>query len=203
MTHELETTPPLPARETLAWIVDLWRPLRRRLVPLVLFTCASAFLRVAFPYLHQFLVDRLRAGEAIGAVVALVLGTGVLRSVVYGALQYTRASTNYLLEPTARQRIFARVIELGPGALEKHPTGDLLARLSDDCGDKFAWFACSGIFRLLEATLVIGIAIVALVLISPWITLVAVAPLPLIALVYLFTASRLDAIPRWSTRFSE
>ncbi len=47
MTHELETTPPLPARETLAWIVDRWRPLRRRRVPLVLFTCARAFLRVA------------------------------------------------------------------------------------------------------------------------------------------------------------
>src|SRR5262249_46314447 len=131
----------------------------------------------------------------VGRVALAVIVTGVLRSIVNGLAQYQRASTNIRLERAARERLFARAIELGPGALERHPTGDLLARLSDDCGvEKTGWFGCSGIFRTIEATLVIVGSLVALVSISPWVTLVSVAPIPLIAVVFLATAGKLDRL---------
>src|SRR5207244_1945809 len=153
-----------------------------------------AALRVALPYLYQFVIDSDPSDAALAwkIAVALIL-TGICRSIVYGLLQYTRASTNFALGRVARERTFDHLTELGPDAYIKHPVGDLLARLTDDCGEqKMSWFACSGVFRLAEAVLVVGFALAGMARISPRLTLVACAPLPLIALVYLRLAGRLD-----------
>jgi ABC-type multidrug transport system fused ATPase/permease subunit len=141
-------------------------------------------------------IDRaLRDGKVPVGLAVAILAVGVLRSVVYGLLQYTRASTNFALGRVARERTFDRLTELGPDVYAQHSTGDLLARLTDDCSEeKMAWFACSGAFRLVEATIVIVFALGVMLTISPRLTLLAAAPLPAIAVLYRLFAMKLDKL---------
>jgi ATP-binding cassette subfamily B protein len=185
-----------PFRVTVRWYAELWRPIRWILLRLVVLTTLSAALRVALPSLFQPVLDQaLKEGKVAPALALLILGVGIMRSVVYGFLQYTRASTNFRLGRVARERTFDLLTELGPDVYSKHPMGDLMARLSDDCSEeKMAWFACSGVFRLLEATIVIVFALTVMTTISPALTLIACAPLPVIAIVYRLVAGKLDRL---------
>ncbi len=182
--------------ETFRWYVGIWKPIRWVLVRLLFLTVVSAALRVLLPSLFQPVIDRALAdGKVPLALAAGILAVGVLRSVVYGLLQYTRASTNFALGRVARERTFDRLTQLGPDVYQQHSTGDLLARLTDDCSEeKMAWFACSGAFRLLEATIVIVFALGVMLTISPRLTLLAAAPLPVIAILYRIFAMKLDRL---------
>jgi ATP-binding cassette subfamily B protein len=184
------------SRTIFRWYVELWRPLRSGLWKLGALTLASAALRVALPTLFEPVIDgSLEWGRPPAGVALALLAVGVLRSIVYGLLQYTRASTNFALGRAARERTFDLLTRLGPDAWARHSTGDLLARLTDDCGeDKMAWFACSGVFRLLEATVVLVFAVTVMATISPRLTLLACLPLPVIALTYRLFAVALDRL---------
>jgi ATP-binding cassette subfamily B protein len=185
-----------PAKKTFLWYLRLWSPFRWILARLIFLTVVSAALRVALPTLFQPVVDKaLDEGHVPVGLAVAILGVGVLRSLVYGLLQYTRASTNYTLGRAARERTFDLLSELGPDVYARHPVGDLLARLTDDCGEeKMAWFACSGAFRLLEATIVIVLALTVMCTISARLTLLAAAPLPLIAVLFRIFGMKLDRL---------
>jgi ATP-binding cassette subfamily B protein len=183
-------------RTTFRWYAELWRPYHGVLARLLVLTVLSAALRVLLPTLFEPVVDAATSQGRVPVLLAVaILGVGVLRSVVYGFLQYTRASTNYLLGRAARERTFDHLSRLGPDAYVKHSTGDLLARLTDDCGEeKMSWFACSGVFRLLEATIVIVFALGVMLTISPRLTLLAGAPLPFIAILFRMFGMKLDRL---------
>jgi ATP-binding cassette subfamily B protein len=185
-----------PVAVTFRWYVALWKPHRWILARLLALTVVSAALRVLLPTLFQPVVDQALADGKVPVALALaILVVGVLRSVVYGFLQYTRASTNYMLGRAARERTFDLLSTLGPDVYAEHSTGDLLARLTDDCGEeKMSWFACSGVFRLLEATIVIVFALSVMVTISPKLTLLAGAPLPFVAILFRMFGMKLDRL---------
>ena len=185
-----------PVAVTFRWYVALWKPHRWVLARLLALTVVSAALRVALPTLFQPVVDQAIADGRVPVGLALaILAVGVFRSVVYGFLQYMRASTNYMLGRAARERTFDLLSTLGPDVYAEHSTGDLLARLTDDCGEeKLAWFACSGIFRLLEATIVIVFALSVMLTISPRLTLLAGAPLPFVAILFRVFGMKLDRL---------
>lgn len=185
-----------PFGVTVRWYAALWKPLHGRLWRLVILTVISAALRVALPTLFEPVIDEApKHGDLAVQYGLLLLAVGVGRSVVYGLLQYTRATTNFALGRVARERTFDLLTRLGPDVYAKHSTGDLLARLTDDCGEeKMAWFACSGVFRLVEATIVLVFAISVMLTISPRLTLLAVTPLPIIAVTFRLFANRLDRL---------
>ncbi|MBI3723599.1 ABC transporter ATP-binding protein, partial [bacterium] len=186
-----------PFGTTFRWYLALWKPHKGVLVRLMLLTVISAGLRVALPTLFAPVLESAQenAGSVPWSIALGIVAVGVLRSVVYGLLQYTRASMNFALGREARERTFDLLTELGPDVYVKHPAGDLLTRLTDDCGEeKMSWFACSGVFRLVEAAIVVAFALAVMATISPALTLVACAPLPLIAIFYLRLAGRLDVL---------
>ncbi len=65
-------------------------------------------------------------------------------------------------------------------------TGDVVTRLTDDIGEwpKVAWFACSGIFRAVESSSKLLFCLVAMLVMSGRLTILSVAPLPIMMWIF-------------------
>lgn len=89
----------------------------------------------------------------------------------------------FILERKLRSRFMRHLFAMDPPFFEKRKTGDLLARGTNDM-KAISMTAGFGILTLLDSVLFMGILLAAMVLLIDWrLTLAAVAPLPLIALV--------------------
>ncbi len=110
-----------------------------------------------------------------GAIVASALGIYLLRflwrQILYGA--------SYSLSLQLRKQIYAHMLQLSPAAMASFPAGDLMARATNDVQavEMTAGEAVLSIFDgLLTGLLVLGVMVFAL---SGWLTLMALAPWPL------------------------
>jgi ATP-binding cassette subfamily B protein len=81
-----------------------------------------------------------------------------------------------------RLNYFQEIMNKDYSFFARHRTGDLTTRLTDDIdGDlKIAWYAASGILRPVEAFLTLGFSITLMLSLNWRLTLIAVAPLPVI-----------------------
>ena len=193
----------------------LWRYYRRHLYALavmVILTPVQVILGVSIPQLFGFTVDHLETGKVSDHVLARwITGVGadfdlspvasfgygfmligVVASILYAFVQCHRAWMNCRLEWEFRQASFDGITEKGPDFFNRFRTGDIVTRLTDDVAEKLSWFACSGIFRLYEASLAIIFIVVMMVSIDPWLTLWTAGPLPLLVLVFSRSSSALD-----------
>ena len=193
----------------------LWQYYRRHLyvlMVLLLITPIQTVFQVAIPQLFGFTVDLLQsgetpqawlsrlvtgAGEAIGASPVASYGLafmvlGLAASILYTYMQTHRAWMNIRLEWEFRQEAFDDITAKGPDFFNRFRTGDLVTRMTDDVAEKLSWFACSGIFRLYEAVLMVGFVIVMMISIDPWLTLWTAGPLPLLVYIFFKSSSALD-----------
>ena len=193
----------------------LWRYYKRYpwvLMVLLLLTPVQTVFQVAIPRMIDFSIDYLdndaipedwlalwmaNIGDGFGLGPAVTFGLGFIvlgfiATVLYLIIQGHRAWMNLKLEWMFRQDAFDRITTKGPDFFNKFRTGDLVTRMTDDVAEKLSWFACSGIFRLYEALLMVGFTITMMVLIDPMLTLWAVGPLPILILIFFKSASLLD-----------
>ena len=117
---------------------------------------------------------------------------GLISSSLYFIVQSRRAWMNLRLEWMFRQEAFDKITTKGPDFFNLFRTGDLVTRMTDDVAEKLSWFACSGIFRLYEALLMVSFTITMMTLIDPMLTLWAVGPLPILIIIFFKSASLLD-----------
>ncbi len=192
-----------------------WRYYRR--YPYVLFvlfvlTPVQTALQVTIPRMIDFTVDFLDTGDipsdnlagwlaGLGGKLtltpALTFGLGFIvlglaSTMLYAFVQGHRAWMNLKLEWLFRQDAFDGITSKGPDFFNKFRTGDLVTRMTDDVAEKLSWFACSGIFRLYEALLMVAFTIVMMITIDPMLTLWAVGPLPVLIVIFFKTSSLLD-----------
>ena len=95
------------------------------------------------------------------------------RQILYGA--------SYSLSLQLRQQIYAHLLQLSPAAMGNFSTGDLMARATNDVQavEMTAGEAVLSIFDgLLTGLLVLAVMVFAL---SGWLTLMALAPWPLMS----------------------
>lgn len=188
------TTPTLTFRERLQWIVGHWRVYRGKIPLILLLTLANAVVLVAYPYLLKRIVDGVQASLTPGFLwgqVAVLFALGVLHFFIYAALQYVRATTNMRFEYGIRLRAFEHVLRMGPAFFAKFRTGDVVTRLNDDVGEKISWFLCSGVFRVIEAAVLILFGLGMMLLINPLLTLYTAAPLPVLVAIFVISGHRL------------
>jgi ATP-binding cassette subfamily B protein len=194
------------------WLWSYYRGYWYVLAVLVLLTPVQTVFQVSIPRLIEFTVDFVKTsavpsnavaiwlaefgadyGLSTAATYALSLVTlGLCASALYCFVQCHRAWMNIRLEWAFRQRAFDGITLRGPDFFNKFRTGDLVTRMTDDVGEKLSWFACSGMFRLYEAILMVIFSIVMMAMIDPMLTVWTVAPLPFLILVFFKTSSLLD-----------
>ncbi|MFQ5500472.1 MAG: ABC transporter ATP-binding protein [Candidatus Zixiibacteriota bacterium] len=193
----------------------LWKYYRRYpwvLLVLVLLTPVQTLFQVSVPRMIDFTIDFLDTSEvsqdwlaqklyAIGSVLELspsvtfglsFVVLGLIASILYLVLQGHRAWMNLKLEWLFRQESFDRITLKGPDFFNHFRTGDVITRLTDDVAEKLSWFACSGIFRLYEALIMVAFTVGAMILIDPMLTLWAAGPLPLLILIFFRSSALLD-----------
>jgi len=168
-------------------LIQFWKRERPRLFGIVAFTAVSVAISLAFPYILRYIVDGIQAGLKNAAdfeprelfrLVGILLGFGVLRSVISVALPYTRGRSNEVFMWKTRNLVFRRVLDMGHSFTNKFPSGDVMERLDHDLND-LSWFACSGVFRPVEAIFTLLFALVLLLRMNWVLTIAAVLPVSL------------------------
>ncbi len=199
-------------RDKIKWFWRYYRNYRYVLFVLIFLTPVQAAFQVTIPRMMEFTVDFVKNGEVAGNVAAVWLNNiggqlglstaatftltlvllGMVASILYAYVQGHRAWMNLRLEWLFRQTAFDGITSKGPDFFNKFRTGDLVTRMTDDVAEKLSWFACSGIFRLYEALLMVSFALVMMISIDPKLTLWTAGPLPLLILIFFKSASVLD-----------
>lgn len=165
------------------WFVAAWRDRPGMLVYLCGMSLLNAFLVTSFPWLWQYVVDAVRGGTDAPTLTKLGVAlfvAGAAQSGCYALLQGARTLANAVIQRNTRTITFDHLVHLPDASLQKWAAGDLLTRLTDDAGDKTAWFLCSGVFRALEAVLIVLVSFGAMCLVDPWLAVESSAPLPVL-----------------------
>ncbi|UCE23767.1 MAG: ABC transporter ATP-binding protein [Candidatus Zixiibacteriota bacterium] len=198
--------------DKIKWFWGYYRRYPYVLFVLLFLTPVQTVFQVSIPRMIDFTVDFLDAGEVpsdwlarhmaglghqIGLTPDLTFGLGFIllglsATLLYAFVQSHRAWMNIKLEWLFRQDAFNDITYKGPDFFNRFRTGDLVTRMTDDVAEKLSWFACSGIFRLYEALLMVAFTVTMMITIDPVLTLWAVGPLPVLIVIFFKSSSLLD-----------
>ncbi|MFH1687593.1 MAG: ABC transporter ATP-binding protein [bacterium] len=194
------------------WFWSYYKRYPYVLVVLLLLTPVQAAFQVSIGRMIEFSIDYFESDQVPDHWVAQALngygtdiglstaGTFALALILFGLVavslyafvQAHRAWMNLKLEWLFRQAAFDGITFKGPDFFNKFRTGDLVTRMTDDVAEKLSWFACSGIFRLYEALMLVAFVITMMISIDPKLTLWSVGPLPILIVIFFISASVLD-----------
>lgn len=185
------------------WIWKQWFKQKWFVLILLLFTLVSAIVSIAYPYIFKMLIDLLsdilkfpakypNPMVEVNRIIHLFLAVGIAwyLSSFYPAF---RAYMNARFEHTLRMYYFKHVMDKDYLFFQKFRTGDLATRFTDDLGEsqKVAWFLCSGIFRAVNSFAIIAFSLVVMFSINWLLTLLSIASLPLMMLIFYVTSDKL------------
>ncbi len=168
------------------WFRYAWAEHRFRMGLVLVLSLVNAVLVTAFPWLWQFIINAVQTpgatGSSLSEIAVWMLIVGVAQVLLYVVLQGTRSIMNARIQWRLRERVYEHITGVEAHKLKHFTPGDLVTRLTDDAGDKASWFLCSGVFRSLEASLVILACLAAMTRIDVHLTFFVVLPLPLLIL---------------------
>jgi ATP-binding cassette subfamily B protein len=145
---------------------------------------ATAF-SLSIPWTVKSAVDALeRDGLAarIGPYVLLILGLAVAHGAARLGSRFAMLGAGQWVEHDIRADLYARLLALPAAFYQRHRTGDLMSRVSNDISTLRA-LAGFGSVMLISTTLAFGGALTAMWLIDPWLTLFAMAPFPALVII--------------------
>ncbi|HVC64211.1 MAG TPA: ABC transporter transmembrane domain-containing protein, partial [Candidatus Dormibacteraeota bacterium] len=140
---------------------------------------ATAF-SLSIPWTVKSAVDALeRDGVAarIGPYVALILALAAAHGAARLGSRFAMLGAGQWVEHDIRADVYARLLALPSAFYQRHRTGDLMSRVSNDISTLRA-LAGFGTVMLISTTLAFGGALTAMWLIDPWLTVFAMAPFP-------------------------
>ncbi|MDY0352092.1 MAG: ABC transporter ATP-binding protein [Desulfobulbaceae bacterium] len=152
------------------------------------------FLQLIIPRLLKIAVDGLAAGRATERTLLLIgffiLLTAVIAAFLRFCWRYLIVGFSRLLERDIRNRIYAHVLTMDRPFLEKHTTGDIMAHVSNDL--QAVQMACGiGLVSAFDALVMSTAAICFMLYIDVELTLLALLPMPLLAVSTRILTSRL------------
>ncbi|MBD3382637.1 MAG: ATP-binding cassette domain-containing protein [candidate division Zixibacteria bacterium] len=198
--------------DKIKWFWQYYRPYKYVLSVLLILTPIQIAFQVSIPRLVEFGVDYVKTGNipgnpaakwliglgqswgltVIASLALTLILLGIIASLLYAFVQSHRAWMNMRLDWAFRQKAFDGITKKGPDFFNRFRTGDLVTRMTDDVEQKLAWFACSGIFRLYEALLMVSFTLSMMVMIDPILTLYTAGPLPILIIIFFKSASLLE-----------
>jgi len=146
---------------------------------------ATNALSLTIPWLIKGAIDALRGGaRAAGGLHALVVRNAALIGVFAIAQALIRTWSRIFIfnagrnvEYRLRGDVFRHLLRLDAGFYRRHPTGDVMSRLTNDLGSVRAMFG-PGLLNLCNTALVYATTVWLLVHLSPRLTLFALLPYP-------------------------
>ena len=146
-------------------------------------TLATTAIQLLSPWVLKFAVDDLTSGvtrakllfyAAVLFVIALVGGVFrfLMRKVVIGVSRH--------MEYDLRNDFFRHLQRLPPAFYQDRRTGDLMSRATNDL-NAVRMMAGPSVMYATQTTLVFVVAIILMVSIDPWLTMVALLPLPFVS----------------------
>lgn len=139
------------------------------------------------PWLIGFVIDGIQQGLFTDQqFVRMIVGWSAIAIIGYGVnyiWHYLLFGGAFVLERTLRMKLMVQFLRMKPSFYERNRTGDLMARATNDLG-AVSNTAGFGILTLFDSTIfMICIVVMMSVAISWKLTLAALLPMPLIALV--------------------
>ncbi len=186
-------------RGYLKWITGFWKPHKKHLVVLALFTVVSSAVALSFPLVFRYLLDNVQQvlGEAGGSSefrkIVFILAVLAFARFIAGLYPGARAWLNSKLGLDIRDRVFTSLMKKDYRFWSTFRPGDLTTRLTDDIADypRIAWFSCSAVFRALESSSRLIFCLGVMFFMSWELTLIALVPLPLMFLIFTRVENRL------------
>src|SRR6185503_1493213 len=148
---------------------------------------------MTIPWLLKGAVDALgtpgAAGD-VGRTAALIAGAAIAQAVVRTASRVLIFNAGRNIEFSLRRDLFAHLATLDPGFYRRHATGDVMSRMTNDLSAVRMLFG-PGILNVVNTAMVYGTGMWLLLRLSPRLTLIAVAPYPILIAVARFWSRRI------------
>jgi len=189
----------------MSWIMTQWKAQKWFVVIMVVLTLISSAVSIAYPWAFKELLDVLKnilaapdkypePMKQINRVIMLFLAIG-LAQLVSGVYPGIRGWVNMRFEHALRVMYFRHITTKDYSFFQKYRTGDIVTRLTDDLSDypRISWFLCSGIFRAFNSFSMIAFSLAVMFSINYRLTLLSIAPLPLMMVVFYLTSDKLYA----------
>jgi ATP-binding cassette subfamily B protein len=156
---------------------------RRVLLFGLLWLTATNALGLLIPWMLKLGIEAAEAGRfselplVAGVLTAAALARGATR--ILSRRRYLHAAR--WIEVDLRRDLLARLLAIDAPFFDRHRTGDLLSRFTNDLAN-VRMLAGFGVLTLLNTALIYGFTLVMLLRLSPALTAVALAPYPLMLL---------------------
>jgi len=168
------------------WFWRYWKRTKLVLGLITIFTVITIAAKISYPLLLKLVIDELSKDYQVDHAYKLVFGFLVLslfREILWEALPLVRATMNSIYTAWMRNDYFQKLTKKTSGFFIKFKTGDLITRLTDDLDGswvRICWYSCSGIFRPLEAILILSFSLSVMFSYSVKLTFFTFLPLPIL-----------------------
>ena len=189
----------LPGLQQLQALLPFLAGLRWRYAAGALLLAVTNGCALLIPWLLKLAVETLRHPATgrlpIGFYAASIAAVGVVYALVRIKSRTTILHAARLVEFRLREALFDRLLSLDLSFYGRERTGDILSRFSNDLSN-VRMLAGFGVMSLLNTAIIYLAAVWLMVRLSPWLTLVAVGPLPLMVLLVRQVSGRVFNLSR-------
>lgn len=172
-------------RGTVRRLLALYARWKRELILVVGLTVLSTVASLAVPYLLGLAVDCFRVGgvdrTALAALLVLLVGVIAAQWLGNWGRRRWMEIISQRMVTQIRRDCFAKLGKLPLSYFDRHPHGDTMSRLVSD-SDNVSTMAAESVTQLFSSLLTVAGALTIMVFLSPLLTLVALATVPVIAL---------------------
>ncbi|WP_339136880.1 MAG: ABC transporter ATP-binding protein [Candidatus Electrothrix sp. GW3-4] len=191
-------------KPSLAVLLTLLKPIyaryRSRLLLGFLALLAVDFLQLTIPLYLKEAVDVLENGTATSQGLLRLGGFLLLTAAAILALRFSWRMLiigfSRRMEADLRARLFSHILTMDRSFFDQHPPGDIMAHASNDLS-AVQMASGMGMVAAADALVISGAALVLMISLSPFLTLMAILPLPLLGFSAWFLSGRLH------TRFDQ
>lgn len=187
----------------LKWVIRQWQQQKWFLLIMFIFTLLTTAVQIAPPIIFRSLIDLLsnilnepgkfpEPMHEVNRIVLLFIAIGFAQ-LLTGIFPCFRAWVNLRFEHSLRMFYFRFIVRKDYRFFHHFRTGDIVTRLTDDISDhpKISWFLCSGIFRAVSSFSLITFSLIVMFSINWLLTLLTVAPLPLMMVIFYISSDKL------------
>ena len=153
----------------------------------------TASLAMAVPYLLKRAIDAVQRGEpfaVVGRLAALIVAVALIQAVTRTLSRALIFNVGRDVEYQLRTDLFAHLQRLPVAYYQEQQTGDLMSRLINDV-TAIRMLLGVGILNLVNTPVYYAYGITIMLMLDPWLTLLALLPFPILLLVVKRTSRKL------------